>query len=113
MNEEQKKEFEQKLKDKKLWFCPLPFTHIFSSLSGRFAPCYDALARTGHNMEDTSIKEWYTSEYQNRLRKEMLKEDWDPKFFFTKIAITPRLKTNFIKIKTIYIVIISNFLSRF
>ena len=81
MNEEQKKEFEQKLKDKKLWFCPLPFTHIFSSLSGRFAPCYEALARTGHNMEDTSIKEWYTSEYQNRLRKEMLKEDWDRKFF--------------------------------
>ena len=33
MDEKQKKEFEQKLKDKKLWFCPLPFTHVFSSLS--------------------------------------------------------------------------------
>ena len=81
MNEQQKKEFEQKLKDKKLWFCPLPFTHVFSSLSGRYAPCYDALARTGHNMEDTTIKEWYTSEYQNKLRAEMLKEDYDPKYF--------------------------------
>ena len=81
MDDKQKKEFEQKLKDKKLWFCPLPFTHVFSSLSGRFAPCYDALARTGHNMEDTTIREWYTSDYQNTLRKEMLKEDYNGKFF--------------------------------
>jgi len=73
--------FEQQLKDKKLWFCPLPFTHIFSSLSGRYAPCYDALGHTGHNMEDTTIREWYTSDYQNTLRKEMLKEDYNGKFF--------------------------------
>ena len=76
-----KDEFEQKLKDKKIWWCPLPWTHIFSSLSGRYAPCYDALAKTGHNMEDTTIREWYTSDYQNRLREEMLKEDYDGKFF--------------------------------
>ena len=81
MNETQKLEFEKKLKDKKIWWCPLPWTHIFSSLSGRYAPCYDALAPTGHNMEDTTIREWYTSDYQNRLRKEMLKEDYDDKFF--------------------------------
>ena len=42
MNEEQKEIFEQKLKDEKIWWCPLPWTHIFSSLSGRYAPCYDA-----------------------------------------------------------------------
>jgi len=81
MNETQKLEFEKKLKDKKIWWCPLPWTHIFSSLSGRYAPCYDALAPTGHNMEDTTIREWYTSDYQNRLREEMLKEDYDDKFF--------------------------------
>ena len=81
MNETQKLEFEKKLKDKKIWWCPLPWTHIFSSLSGRYAPCYDALAPTGHNMEDTTIREWYTSDYQNRLREEMLKEDYDGKFF--------------------------------
>ena len=75
MNETQKAEFEQKLRDNKIWWCPLPWTHIFSSLSGRYAPCYDALAKTGHNMEDTTIREWYTSDYQNRLREEMLKED--------------------------------------
>ena len=81
MNETQKLKFEKKLKDKKIWWCPLPWTHIFSSLSGRYAPCYDALAPTGHNMEDTTIREWYTSDYQNRLREEMLKEDYDGKFF--------------------------------
>ena len=81
MNETQKLEFEKKLKDKKIWWCPLPWTHIFSSLSGRYAPCYDALAPTGHNMENTTIREWYTSDYQNRLREEMLKEDYDGKFF--------------------------------
>ncbi|OUW58145.1 MAG: hypothetical protein CBD57_03185 [Candidatus Pelagibacter sp. TMED197] len=81
MNETQKTEFEKKLKDKKIWWCPLPWTHIFSSLSGRYAPCYDALAPTGHNMENTTIKEWYTSDYQNRLREEMLKEDFDGEFF--------------------------------
>lgn len=81
MNEEQRQNFEQQLKDKKLWFCPLPFTHIFSSLSGRYAPCYDALAPTGHNMEDTTIREWYTSDYQNKLREEMLKEDYNGEFF--------------------------------
>ena len=81
MNETQKLEFEKKLKDKKIWWCPLPWTHIFSSLSGRYAPCYDALAPTGHNMEDTTIREWYTSDYQNRLREEMLKEDYDGEFF--------------------------------
>ena len=32
-------------------------------------------------MEDTTIREWYTSDYQNRLREEMLKEDYDGKFF--------------------------------
>lgn len=74
-------EFKNKLKEKKIWWCPLPWTHIFSSLSGRYAPCYDALAPTGHNMEDTTIREWYTSDYQNRLREEMLKEDYDGKFF--------------------------------
>ena len=74
-------EFKNKLKEKKIWWCPLPWTHIFSSLSGRYAPCYDALGHTGHNMKDTKIREWYTSDYQNRLREEMLKEDYDGKFF--------------------------------
>ena len=74
-------EFLKKLKDKKIWWCPLPWTHIFSSLSGRFAPCYDALAPTGHNMKNTKIREWYTSDYQNKLRAEMLKENYDGKFF--------------------------------
>ena len=32
-------------------------------------------------MKDTKIREWYTSDYQNRLREEMLKEDYDGKFF--------------------------------
>lgn len=81
MNDEQKKEFLQKLKDKKIWWCPLPWTHVFSSLSGRYAPCYDAMAATGHNMQNTTIKEWYTSDYQNKLREEMLKVDYDGKFF--------------------------------
>ena len=76
-----KEEFEKKLKEKKIWWCPLPWTHIFSSLSGRYAPCYDALGKTGHNMKDTTIREWYTSDYQNKLRTEMLKEDYDGKFF--------------------------------
>ena len=80
MNNEQKEKFEQQLKDKKLWFCPLPFTHIFSSLSGRYAPCYDALGHTGHNMEDTTIEEWYTSDYQNKLRDQMTREDYDPEY---------------------------------
>ena len=74
-------EFKNKLKEKKIWWCPLPWTHIFSSLSGRYAPCYDALGKTGHNMKDTTIREWYTSDYQNKLRTEMLKEDYDGKFF--------------------------------
>ena len=81
MNEEQKEIFEQKLKDEKIWWCPLPWTHIFSSLSGRYAPCYDALGFTGHHMKNTTIREWYTSDYQNKLREEMLKEDYDGKFF--------------------------------
>jgi len=81
MDIKQKEEFKKKLKDKKIWWCPLPWTHIFSSLSGRYAPCYDALAPTGHNMEDTTIREWYTSDYQNKLREEMLKEDYDGEFF--------------------------------
>ena len=80
MDIKQKEAFEQKLKDKKFWFCPLPFTHIFSSLSGRYAPCYDALGRTGHNMEDTTIEEWYTSDYQNKLRDQMTREDYDPEY---------------------------------
>jgi organic radical activating enzyme len=80
MNQEQKNKFEQQLSDKKIWFCPLPFTHIFSSLSGRFAPCYDAHAKTGHNMENTTIVQWYHSDYQNKLRDQMTREDFDPEY---------------------------------
>lgn len=77
---EESKEFLKKLEDNKIWFCPLPFTHVFSSLSGRYAPCYDAPAKTGHNMEDTTIKEWYASDYQNNLRDQMTREDYNSEF---------------------------------
>ena len=88
MNEKQKKEFEQKLKDKKIWWCPLPWTHIFSSLGGRYAPCYDAhqaslVMGTNYTMDDTTIKEWYTSDFLNLLRSQMLKENYDDGFIDT------------------------------
>jgi sulfatase maturation enzyme AslB (radical SAM superfamily) len=91
MNQEQKNKFEQQLLDKKIWFCPLPFTHVFSSLSGRYAPCYDSHQRylnsegnqirgIGHYVDNTSIVNWYTSDFMNKLRSEMLKEDYDEKY---------------------------------
>ena len=70
----------KQLENDDIWFCPLPFTHIYSSLSGRYAPCYDAPAKTGHNMKDTTIQEWYTSDYQNKLRSEMLSINPDKKY---------------------------------
>ena len=80
-----KEEFEQKLKDEKIWWCPLPWTHIFSSLSGRYAPCYDAhqpsaVIGTNYTMENTTIDEWYTSDFINLLRMQMLNENYEDDF---------------------------------
>lgn len=95
MDNEQKEKFEQQLKDKKLWFCPLPFTHIFSSLSGRYAPCYDSRQKyfsasgsligqgnkgIGLYVQNVTPEEWYKSGFMQRLRKEMLSENPDKKW---------------------------------
>jgi len=86
MNKEQKDKFFKQIKDKKIWFCPLPFTHVFSALNGRYAPCYDShqnyydkygnhLKGIGHYAQKSTPKQWYESEFQQGLRKEMLSEN--------------------------------------
>jgi len=91
MDNKQKKQFYKKIEDKSLWFCPLPFSHVFSSLSGRYAPCYDShqlyfdkngerIRGIGHHVNNTSPREWYESEFMNRLRGEMLREDFNKEY---------------------------------
>ena len=61
------------IKNKDIWFCDIPFNHIYSNIDGTYAVCCHGSHQEEHNVNNTSIIEWMEeSEYMNSIRKEML-----------------------------------------
>ena len=61
---------------KKPFFCSLAFDHIYSDPGGLFKVCTEAY-ESPHNVGNTSIKDWYQSDYMRNVRKEMLSDNPD------------------------------------
>jgi len=59
-------------KNKKIWFCSIPFTQVYSEINGNYKACCFG-ADSGVKVEDVSLREWMEeSEYMNSIREEML-----------------------------------------
>lgn len=69
------KDFINDIKQKKNWFCPLLFSHIYSNNNGHWSAC--CLSRPNFDLttDNTSIMDWWNSDLLNGLRDEMLKID--------------------------------------
>lgn len=63
------------LKEKK-FFCTFPFYHVYGEEDGNYKLCSEA-QETDHFYNDMTIREWFTSDYINTIRDEMLKDDPD------------------------------------
>ena len=61
---------------KKKFFCPFPFKYVYGEQDGRWKLCSEALP-SGYSSDDMSIEEWFTSDYIDNIRREMLKDDPD------------------------------------
>ena len=59
-------------KDKKIWFCSIPFTQVYSEINGNYKACCFG-KDSGVSVNKVSLQDWMeNSEYMNSIRKEML-----------------------------------------
>ena len=76
-------EFEQKIKDQKMFFCSAPFQMLYTNTRGRYAPCSWAELNNEHlapKIQDVTFRDWFeNNENLNKLRAEMLDENSDLK----------------------------------
>ena len=59
-----------------MWFCALPFSHIFTTTANEFAPCCVAKT-TKYNLHNDTIVDYFLSDEMNDVRKEMLSGNLD------------------------------------
>ena len=65
-------------KSQEIWFCDIPFTQVFSQISGTYQACCFGAEQKEHTVNNTTIKEWMEeSEYMNSIREEMLDPNSD------------------------------------
>ena len=59
-------------KDKKIWFCSIPFTQVYTEINGNYQAC--CFGKDSHiSIEKVSLQDWMEkSTYMNSIRKEML-----------------------------------------
>tara|TARA_B100000424_G_scaffold224429_1_gene184330 strand:- start:2477 stop:3784 length:1308 start_codon:yes stop_codon:yes gene_type:complete len=69
------KKFINDIKQKKNWFCPLLFSHIYSNSDGCWSACCLSRPPSDLNTDNTSIMDWWNSDILNGLRNEMLNID--------------------------------------
>ena len=65
------------INDDKIWYCPLPFNHIYSDSNGSWKPCCHARPYTNSdnkivNTSNTAMLDWWKSDTMNNIRNEML-----------------------------------------
>lgn len=63
----------KKIEDKKLWYCPRPFDHIYNNVDGLYAPCCIARGGGQHSATVHPI-DWMNSDNMTELRYDMLTE---------------------------------------
>lgn len=74
--EHEKKWLEDTLDElkKKPFYCPFPFRYVYGEESGEWKLCSEAYV-SGHSSNDTSLYDWFTSDYINSIRDEMLSDN--------------------------------------
>jgi hypothetical protein len=65
------------INDDKIWYCPLPFNHIYSDADGSWKPCCHANSSKNSdnkkvNTSNTAMLDWWKSDTMNNIRNEML-----------------------------------------
>ena len=63
--------------DNKIWYCPLPFNHIYSNSDGSWMPCCHSASTINVdnkkvNTSNTAMMDWWKSDTMNNIRDEML-----------------------------------------
>lgn len=67
-------ELKKKIEDKKVWFCPRPFDHIYNNTDGLYAVCCIG-GSTGEHSAKVHPLDWMNSDIMNELRYDMLTEN--------------------------------------
>jgi organic radical activating enzyme len=65
------------INDNKIWYCPLPFNHIYSNSDGSWMPCcHSTITKNSDNKKlntsNTAMLDWWKSDTMNNIRNEML-----------------------------------------
>lgn len=71
------KSIRQQIEDKDIFFCFMPWTMVYSEVTGNWQTCCHAAEQWEMNVENTTPEEWMKSDYQNALRDEMLNPNTD------------------------------------
>ena len=66
------KDIEKLIENDEIFFCHMPWTMVYSEVTGNWQACCHAKEQFELNIENTSPEEWMKSDQQNKLRKEML-----------------------------------------
>jgi len=65
------------IKSDKIWYCSLPFNHIYSNSDGSWMPCCHSTSSKNSdnqkvNTSNTAMLDWWKSDTMNNIRNEML-----------------------------------------
>ena len=65
------------IKSDKIWYCSLPFNHIYSNSDGSWQPCCHSTSSKNSdnqkvNTSNTAMLDWWKSDTMNNIRNEML-----------------------------------------
>ena len=66
-----KKSIRQQIEDDDIYFCHMPWTMVYSEINGAWQTCCHA-KNSGMSLKTTTPEQWMQSDFQNKLRNEML-----------------------------------------
>jgi len=66
-----KKNIKQQIEDGDIYFCHMPWTMVYSEINGAWQTCCHA-KNSGMSLKTTTPEQWMQSDFQNKLRDEML-----------------------------------------
>lgn len=66
------KSIRQQVENDEIFFCHMPWTMVYSEVTGNWQTCCHGKEQWDMNVENTSPEEWMKSDIQNALRDEML-----------------------------------------
>tara|TARA_Y100000992_G_scaffold288457_1_gene242159 strand:- start:1258 stop:2535 length:1278 start_codon:yes stop_codon:yes gene_type:complete len=72
------KNIRQQIEDDDIYFCHMPWTMVYSEINGAWQTCCHA-KNSGMSLKTTTPEQWMQSDFQNKLRNEMLDPNSDHK----------------------------------